>query len=392
MLTHLRTFGHCFNPVSFYYCFAADGERLEAIVAEVTNTPWGERHAYVLRRGEPTALGRAGQLRQGASRVAVHGHGPALPWRRPPRATRCSCTSRATRPAMRVFDATLHLRRRSLDAHAGRDHVALSRRDRRMLVLIYARVPRFGSRAYASNRIQEPSLRASNRPLATVLTLLAASTSADSPSTKATHLRVWARGVRRGDDHVHSPAVWPDDAAGGRGCVDAYLAGLWDSPDLTAVFRVAARNVGDVDATEPTFAVVRTPWLRARAGLRPQHAHAEREDIAAHYDLGNDMFGLMLDPTMMYSCAVFEHRDSTLHEAQLRKLEIVCEKLDLGPDDHVLEIGTGWGGFAIYAATTRGCRVTTTTISREQYDFATERVNEAGVEHLVDVRLDDYRD
>ena len=100
----------------------------------------------------------------------------------------------------------------------------------------------------------------------------------------------------------------------------------------------------------------------------------------------------MLDPTLMYSCGVFEHRDATLEEASIAKLEMVCEKLDLGPRDHVVEIGTGWGGFAVYAATTRGCRVTTTTISKEQHDVAARRVREAGVEHLVDLRLDDYRD
>ena len=100
----------------------------------------------------------------------------------------------------------------------------------------------------------------------------------------------------------------------------------------------------------------------------------------------------MLDPTMMYSCGLFEHRDMTLEEASLAKLELVCEKLELGPRDHVVEIGTGWGGFAVHAATTRGCRVTTTTISREQHDYAAKRVREAGVEHLVELRLDDYRD
>ena len=89
---------------------------------------------------------------------------------------------------------------------------------------------------------------------------------------------------------------------------------------------------------------------------------------------------------------MFERRDATLEEASIAKLELVCDKLDLGPRDHVVEIGTGWGGFAVYAASTRGCRVTTTTISREQHDVATRRVRAAGVEHLVDVRLDDYRD
>ncbi len=135
------------------------------------------------------------------------------------------------------------------------------------------------------------------------------------------------------------------------------------------MIRVAARNTGGLDARPPPAdaAARALPARPRRAGA--QHAdRAAAEDIAAHYDLGNELFELMLDPTMMYSCAVFERPAATLEEASAAKLELVCDKLDLGPDDHVLEIGTGWGGFAVHAARTRGCRVTTTTISREQHD------------------------
>ena len=172
----------------------------------------------------------------------------------------------------------------------------------------------------------------------------------------------------------------------------AYTDGLWDTPDLTAVIRVAARNIQGIDEVRRRISFVREPFQRARAAFMRNTPQRSRKDIAAHYDLGNELFELMLDPTLMYSCGVFEHRDATLEEASLAKLELVCEKLDLGPRDHVVEIGTGWGGFAVFAATTRGCRVTTTTISQEQHDVAAERVKEAGVEHLVDLRLDDYRD
>ena len=170
------------------------------------------------------------------------------------------------------------------------------------------------------------------------------------------------------------------------------MDGLWDTPDLTAVIRVAARNVGRIDEVRRRLSPIREPFQRARAAFMRNTPQRSRKDIAAHYDLGNELFELMLDPTLMYSCGVFEHRDATLEEASLAKLEMVCEKLELGPRDHVVEIGTGWGGFAVYAATTRGCKVTTTTISREQHDVAARRVKEAGVEHLVDLRLDDYRD
>jgi cyclopropane-fatty-acyl-phospholipid synthase len=191
---------------------------------------------------------------------------------------------------------------------------------------------------------------------------------------------------------VRSPAFWPMLARGGRGIAEAYREGLWDSPDIAAVFRLAARDVTKLDEIRRRIGFLRTPWLHLRSGYARNTPTRSRKDISAHYDLGNDLFSLMLDETMMYSCGVFEHRDSTLHEASLRKLEMVCEKLDLAAGDRVVEIGTGWGGFAVYAATTRGCHVTTTTISCEQHDLACARVRAAGVEDLVDVRLDDYRD
>jgi cyclopropane-fatty-acyl-phospholipid synthase len=117
-----------------------------------------------------------------------------------------------------------------------------------------------------------------------------------------------------------------------------------------------------------------------------------RRNIAAHYDLGNEFFRLMLDETLMYSSAVFERPDMTLAEAQRARLDRICRKLALGPRDHVLEIGTGWGGFALHAATHYGCRVTTTTISREQYALAQERIAQAGLSDRVTVLLEDYRD
>jgi cyclopropane-fatty-acyl-phospholipid synthase len=158
------------------------------------------------------------------------------------------------------------------------------------------------------------------------------------------------------------------------------------------VFRVAARNVQSIDEVRRRLTFARAPYQRARSAFRSNTPERSREDIAAHYDLGNELFELMLDPTMMYSCGVFENRESTLEEASIAKLELVCEKLGLDESDHVVEIGTGWGGFAVHAARTRGCRVTTTTISREQHDLAVERVREAGLEDRVTVLLDDYRD
>ncbi len=191
---------------------------------------------------------------------------------------------------------------------------------------------------------------------------------------------------------IASPRAWAVLARGGRGLAEGYVEGWWDTPDLTAVIRLAARNVQGLDVLRRRLTPVREPYQRARSLLSRNTPERSRNDISAHYDLGNELFALMLDPTMMYSCALFERPRTTLEEASTAKLESVGAMLDLGPRDHVLEIGTGWGGFAVHAAATRGCRVTTTTISREQHDYATARVASAGLEDRVTVLLDDYRD
>ena len=174
--------------------------------------------------------------------------------------------------------------------------------------------------------------------------------------------------------------TWPMLLRGSRGMAEAFAQGLWDSPDLVALIRLAARNAGGLDRLRSRLAPVRWPLQRAGALLRRSTKRRRRRDIAAHYDLGNELFARMLDPTMSYSCALFEHEGMTLEQAQVAKLERVCEQLDLGPGDRVLEIGTGWGAFALHAAATRGCHVTTTTISREQHDYAVEQVRARGTE------------
>jgi len=134
-------------------------------------------------------------------------------------------------------------------------------------------------------------------------------------------------------------------------------------------------------------------WLYDLATFGRRNTRAgSRKNIAAHYDLGNDLFGLFLDDNLMYSSAIYSADDDDLDQASARKLERICQKLELGPDRHVVEIGTGWGGFALHAAGRHGCRVTTTTISREQHALATQRVAAAGLSDRVTVLLSDYRD
>ncbi|HTU87872.1 MAG TPA: cyclopropane-fatty-acyl-phospholipid synthase family protein [Solirubrobacteraceae bacterium] len=190
---------------------------------------------------------------------------------------------------------------------------------------------------------------------------------------------------------VRSSRTWRMGLMGSRGLADAYADGHWDSPDLVALVRLAARNASGLDRLRARLRPVRVPVQRVRARLQPSTPRRRRRDIAAHYDLGNELFSRMLDPSMSYSCAVFAEAGLSLEQAQVAKLELICEKLALAPDDHLLEIGTGWGALAVHAARTRGCRVTTTTISREQREYALSAVKRAGVQDRVTVLLDDYR-
>ena len=191
---------------------------------------------------------------------------------------------------------------------------------------------------------------------------------------------------------VRSPRVWTALARGGNGLGESYVAGWWDSPDLTAVFEVAACNLHGIDELRRRLTPVREPFQRARSFWVRNTPARSRADVSRHYDLGNELFSLMLDETMMYSSAVFERREMSLAEASRAKLDRLCSKLGLRSSDEVVEIGTGWGGFALHAASTRGCHVTTTTISREQREFAEARVRAAGLEDRVVVLGADYRE
>jgi cyclopropane-fatty-acyl-phospholipid synthase len=196
----------------------------------------------------------------------------------------------------------------------------------------------------------------------------------------------------RADVIVHSPRFYRALLRGSLGLCESYMAGLWECTDLVSLVRLLALNVRWFDRLRQLCAPALIPFQRWMRWIKRNTIDRARRQIAAHYDLGNELFSTFLDPTMMYSCAIFESPQSTLEEASLAKLERVCAKLDLAPCDHVLEIGTGWGGFAVYAAGRYGCRVTTATISSEQHEYALRRVRAAGLQDRVTVLLQDYRD
>ena len=180
--------------------------------------------------------------------------------------------------------------------------------------------------------------------------------------------------------------------SGSVGAGEAYMDGLWRCSDLAGLVRLLVRNRDLLDGLETGSARLGGLAMKALHLLRRNTRSGSRRNIAAHYDLGNAFFRLFLSTDLMYSSAYWTDAGDTLEAASTRKLDMICCKLALGPDDHVVEIGTGWGGFALHAARHYGCRVTTTTISREQYVLAAERVRAAGLEDRITLLQSDYRD
>ncbi|NHN68167.1 cyclopropane-fatty-acyl-phospholipid synthase [Pseudomonas sp. NFACC49-2] len=217
------------------------------------------------------------------------------------------------------------------------------------------------------------------------------------------HLRLLSHGQQwnfgDADSALQAEVEVLDDTAwsmiagnGSIGAGEAYIHGYWRSPDLARVTRLFVANLDVLDALEGGLARFGRPALRLLHRLNRNSKRGSRRNILAHYDLGNALFERLLDPTMMYSAAQFEHPGQPLEQAQLNKLERICQKLELHPGDHLLEIGCGWGSLAIHAATRHGCRVTTTTLSEAQYAHTLQRVQALGLEARVTVLREDYRD
>ena len=190
------------------------------------------------------------------------------------------------------------------------------------------------------------------------------------------------------DQRFYSDIAFGGTVAAG----EAYMQGYWVCNNLTGLVHIMLRNRQVMDQVEGGFSLLKAPLLRLIHWLNRNSQAGSRRNIEAHYDLGNDMFKLFLDPTMMYSCAYYADDKTTLNDAATAKLKRICDKLQLSESDHVVEIGTGWGGFAIYAASHYGCKVTTTTISKQQFDVAQQRVQAAGLEDRVTLLMVDYRD
>lgn len=191
---------------------------------------------------------------------------------------------------------------------------------------------------------------------------------------------------------VHDIGVYSKIMTGGSiAAGECYFNGLWDSPDVTAVIRVMVRNAALIDTLDHRFSALSQLGQRFWHWANRNSPSGSKKNIVAHYDLGNDFYRLFLDPTMMYSSGVFNTAETSLHEAQLQKLDDICQHLQLKPGEAVIEIGTGWGGFALYAAKHYGVNVTTTTISEEQHAYAEAQIKAQGLQDQITLLKEDYR-
>jgi cyclopropane-fatty-acyl-phospholipid synthase len=199
--------------------------------------------------------------------------------------------------------------------------------------------------------------------------------------------------ARRATVEIHDPRCYAKMLSGGSvGAGEAYAEGWWSSPDPAAVVSLLIANQAAADRLDAGSSWVRGFLETLLRPLRDNTRRGSKRNIADHYDLGNDFFEQFLDPTMTYSAGVFRTPESTMEQASIEKLDLICRKLGLTSDDHVVEIGTGWGSFALHAATNYGCRVTTTTISSRQHEVAERRFAQAGLNDRITLLKKDYRD
>ncbi len=198
--------------------------------------------------------------------------------------------------------------------------------------------------------------------------------------------------VLRAHIRILNAQMWTSVATNGSvGVAESFMDGHWVVDDVVSLVRIFVRNRDILDRMEGGLAKF-GQWLLRWWHQKRRNTHTgSQRNISEHYDLSNALFKTFLDPTMMYSCAVYERSDDALEVAAVRKLDRICQKLALKPGDHLLEIGTGWGGFAVHAAKNYGCKITTTTISEEQFQLAKERVSAAGLNDQVNVIKQDYR-
>lgn len=407
MITSARYFNYVFNPVSFHYCFSDTGD-LIAVVAEVNNT-YGERHLYVLHDRMESSNGFRARYQ---SDKQFH----VSPFNRI-EGTYDFCFSDISnsleiqinliKNQKKIFNArlqatgiplTLLNHGKTLLKHPVAPHLSTPRIYLEALKLsILKKLPFFDKPVPPSKMTIRKHIPGISERLCRKLVFNAfQKITSGSLTVRMPEGNIFSFGESSSPmgaeitirDYNFFPRLVID---GEIGLGEAYVDGEWDSPDLTELFRVFVHNRDRL--SDGNFATSVLTRLKERLSheKRKNTITNSRKNIADHYDLGNDFYQLFLDPQMLYSCAVFENGDDSLESAQINKMQAIINKAEIGPDDHVLEIGCGWGGFAIFAAKTIGCRVTGITVSKAQYNMAVDRVKQAGLDDRITILLKDYR-
>lgn len=409
LVTCARYLNYVFNPVSFYFCFDGDGtDDLRCVLAEVNNT-FGDRHLYLL-----ADLARTPSGTWTASHPKQFHVSPFNDMRGEYRFEFADIRERLNIRVDLVRDGKTVLLTRLQGVAAPFGTAALAATLLRHPLSAALSIPRIARQAavlYYRKRMKVYHRPNPEHPM-TILT---------SPPTRAQKLCMrpvlnFFKGLQKGALTI----VQPDGqslqagAAGGEpsaalrvrdysfftrcalhgdvGFGESYTAGEWDAPDLSATLQVFAENLGARDDREMLLSWVGRSFNRLRHALRRNTVAGSRRNIGEHYDLSNNFFRLFLDPTMTYSAALFERPEDTLETAQHNKIRAILRKARIQPGHRVLEIGCGWGALALEAAGGTGCRYTGLTVSRQQFDLATERVRAAGLQDRADIKFCDYRD
>jgi len=407
LVTQPRFFGGAFNPVSFYYCFGANDELL-GVVTEVNNT-FGERHVYVLG-GEPDghAYPAVFQTDKAFHVSPFNDVSGSYELRFSALADEIDIQVELLRGGERVFSAQLWGKARPMTAMQLTAlilrHPLLPRLTIPRIYLEAAKLFFLKKLAYHPKPVPLSPMTIRRNPPTPGQRMIFKIIEGLLENIETGRLElVLPDGSRRfygrpetakksGRLLVNDYRFFSRVAYGGEiGLGEAYMEDLWDSDDLVGLLKLVIENRDALrQGNLPLSALSRARDFRLHR-QRANTLSGSRQNIAAHYDLGNDFYKLFLDEGMTYSCALFRSGDETLEQAQLNKLKSMIQKARISADDHVLEIGCGWGAFAIEAVRATGCRVTGITISRAQYEYARARVKELGLEQRIDIILEDYR-
>lgn len=407
LITAPRYFNYVFNPVSFYYVCSASGDML-CVLTEVNNT-FGEKHLYVLK--DPKRSERTNTLLFEARKVfhvspfnTIEGD-YLFSFSVPGDVVDISIELKQTEEIL--FQARLYGRALSLTAG---NHIRQLVRHPLVSHLTMPRILFEAARLFLTRRlkyVEKPpavhmmTLRRKGPTVFQTLCLNALRNIFSKIQTGSLTLqlpdnRLWRFGRDEGNRQakiiVYDYAFFTKTImAGDVGIGEAYTQGLWETSDIVALFKVFIANRRALADGYPATAWMIRQKNRVMHALRTNTPLGSRRNIKDHYDLGNAFFECFLDSTLLYSCGLYGEAADTCEDAQLRKIAVILKKADIGPGDHVLEIGCGWGGFAVEAVKRTGCRVTGITVSRAQYNYATERIRQAGLQDRITIRLCDYR-